>query len=184
MILLHRAGAPRRDDGEGVGSLVDQFTGQLGESDVVAGDEADPEPGQLHDDRCVSRRDELGLPGAERVEQVDLPVGPGEPPRLVERDGRVEDPAVAGRLEDARDDGDAVLPGRVGEPGDERAVERLGGLRDAPAEPGERRLGENGQVGAFRLGESVTNGLEVRLRIVVDGDLAQGYAGHGSQSAG
>ena len=61
-----------------LGALVDQRPGQLGEADVVAGDQADAEPGQLHHDRRGAR----GRPARTRGRRRSRTGGSsGRPPR-------------------------------------------------------------------------------------------------------
>ena len=105
----------------------------------------------------VTGAEAVGLAVAEGVVQVDLAVRGRQRPVRRDDDQRVERQVVRA-LEHPGDDGGAEAPGLLGEHGDERPVQRLGGRGEVVvggAEVVHRPLGQHHEVGpAVEVAES------------------------------
>ena len=150
VLLLEQPGRPGGGQHQQLGPGHRQRAGQLAEPHVVADRQARAHPGERAHDRGGPRRDHLGLPMPERVEQVQLAVGGDQLAGSVVGHRGVVHPAVRGGLEDSGDERDPGLLRRGGQPGAERPVQRLGRGAQVRAEPDLGRLREHREVSALR----------------------------------
>ena len=175
VLLLEEPGGPRGRHHDQLRAARRERPRVLGETDVVAGEDADPEPGEVAEDGFIPRCDQRGLPLAERIVKVDLAVGRGQLAGGVVRDHGVVHAPARRRLEYSGHHGHAGLPRGHGKPAAKRAVERLRRRPQVAAEPGQRGLGEYGEPGALagRIGGSRLDPAEVDRRLGANWQLAQ-----------
>ena len=175
VLLLEEPGGPRGRHHDQLRAARRERPRVLGKTDVIAGEDADPEPGEVADDGFIPRCDQRGLPLAERIVKVDLAVGRGQLAGGVVRDHGVVHPPARRRLEYSGHHGQAGLPRGHGKPAAKRAVERLRRRPQVAAEPGQRGLGEDGEPGALagRIGGSRLDPAEVDGRLGANWQLAQ-----------
>ncbi len=174
VLLLVQPRRPRRGHHEQLRAARGQRPGQLGEADVVAGQEADPEAGQVGEHEVIARRDGVGLPVPERVEQMDLAVRGRQLAVGVEADRGVEHPTARPGLENARDHRYPGGARDLGQPRAERTVDRLGQGAQVGGEAGLSALGEDREPGALGggVGDGRPDPVQVGLRDGADGELS------------
>ncbi|VXB50086.1 hypothetical protein MICRO11B_290002 [Micrococcus luteus] len=150
VLHLVLAGEPRRGDHEHVRALHRETPGQLGEAQVVAGEQAQAEPAELdRRDAAVAGGDPVRLAVRERVVEVELAVRTQPGAVRAHRQQRVVGTPVRSRLVAARDDGDPVLPRQRGQARGERLPGRgdgVGELLPHLAGPEHGLLGQHQEV--------------------------------------
>ena len=111
MVLLERASDPLRRDEERHRRRHREQTSDLGEAQVVAGHQPEPQPADLErlGGRDGTGLDPVGLPLAERVVQVQLPVGRDDARGIHGDHGVAHAPLIIRLLEQARHDDDIVI---------------------------------------------------------------------------
>ena len=128
VVLLERSAHPLRGNEEHVCAGIGERSPDLGEPQVVAGHQTEPQTVELERLRLgqLAGLDPVGLALPERVVQVKLAVH-GDHSARIHRDNRVAHaPTIGGLLDESRDDHDAVRLRQPSERRDERTVEGLG----------------------------------------------------------